>query len=314
MSTTWQRVHLFISSTFNDMHAERDYLVKRVFPDLRDWCEERKLRLVDIDLRWGVTEADASNRNAVKICLEHINKCRPFFVCFLGQRHGYAPGQEGISSETFDEFPDLRSELHPAASITELEIRHAIFRPLAWRDPKDHMRLLHYNLAEHAFFYFREPGYLEELKETLFAEMQREGSEARDASDPEKLKGAARQTFCTYTDEIGPEDERDDEREQRKLSMEALQDLRRDIVEHDITQSLAHRPVKYKARWRSDLRAPELALPLECPFQDETGRRNWRKAWNRWAHLGLDSADLLIPEPKQAAAQRHNQTLTRGRL
>ncbi|HLF82595.1 MAG TPA: DUF4062 domain-containing protein, partial [Blastocatellia bacterium] len=157
MSTTWQRVHLFISSTFNDMHAERDYLVKRVFPDLRDWCEERKLRLVDIDLRWGVTEADASNRNAVKICLEHINKCRPFFVCFLGQRHGYAPGQEGISSETFDEFPDLRSELHPAASITELEIRHAIFRPLAWRDPKDHMRLLHYNLAEHAFFYFREP-------------------------------------------------------------------------------------------------------------------------------------------------------------
>lgn len=35
------------------MHGERDYLVKRVFPQLREWCEERKLRLVDIDLRWG---------------------------------------------------------------------------------------------------------------------------------------------------------------------------------------------------------------------------------------------------------------------
>ena len=56
MATAWQRVYVFVSSTFNDMHAERDYLVKRVFPQLRDWCERRKLRLVDIDLRWGVTE------------------------------------------------------------------------------------------------------------------------------------------------------------------------------------------------------------------------------------------------------------------
>jgi hypothetical protein len=49
----WETVHVFVSSTFNDMHAERDYLVKEVFPELRDWCEERKLRLLDIDLRWG---------------------------------------------------------------------------------------------------------------------------------------------------------------------------------------------------------------------------------------------------------------------
>jgi hypothetical protein len=28
----WERVYVFISSTFNDMHAERDYLVKRAFP------------------------------------------------------------------------------------------------------------------------------------------------------------------------------------------------------------------------------------------------------------------------------------------
>ena len=57
-SIKWQKVHVFISSTFNDMHAERDYLVKKVFPRLADWCEERKIRLVDIDLRWGVSEDD----------------------------------------------------------------------------------------------------------------------------------------------------------------------------------------------------------------------------------------------------------------
>ena len=61
----WETVSVFVSSTFNDMHAERDYLVKEVFPSLREWCERRKLRLVDVDLRWGVTDADATNNKRV---------------------------------------------------------------------------------------------------------------------------------------------------------------------------------------------------------------------------------------------------------
>jgi hypothetical protein len=86
-SPGWKTVNIFVSSTFNDMHAERDYLVKQVFPRLRDWCEKRKLRLVDIDLRWGVTEADATrNKNVVQVCLDRIDEARPFFLCFLGQR------------------------------------------------------------------------------------------------------------------------------------------------------------------------------------------------------------------------------------
>ena len=91
MSKGWENVYVFISSTFNDMHAERDYLVKRVFPQLQDWCESRKLRLVDIDLRWGVTELDATNARVAGICLERVDACRPFFVCLLGQRYGWVP-------------------------------------------------------------------------------------------------------------------------------------------------------------------------------------------------------------------------------
>jgi len=34
MATTWQTVRTFISSTFRDMHADRDQLVKVVFPRL----------------------------------------------------------------------------------------------------------------------------------------------------------------------------------------------------------------------------------------------------------------------------------------
>src|SRR5438034_76936 len=35
MASSWRTVRVFISSTFRDMHAERDHLVKVVFPSLR---------------------------------------------------------------------------------------------------------------------------------------------------------------------------------------------------------------------------------------------------------------------------------------
>ncbi len=55
----WKTIRVFISSTFRDFHAERNYLMKYVFPELRQWCEKQKLHLMDIDLRWGVTEKEA---------------------------------------------------------------------------------------------------------------------------------------------------------------------------------------------------------------------------------------------------------------
>jgi nephrocystin-3 len=44
---------VFLSSTFRDMHAERDELLKRIFPQLRKLCAERGVGFVDVDLRLG---------------------------------------------------------------------------------------------------------------------------------------------------------------------------------------------------------------------------------------------------------------------
>ncbi len=48
----WKTIRIFVSSTFKDFHAEREVLVKKVFPDLRLWCESRRLHLIECDLRW----------------------------------------------------------------------------------------------------------------------------------------------------------------------------------------------------------------------------------------------------------------------
>ena len=143
---------------------ERDYLVKQVFPELREWCEKRKLNLVDIDLRWGVTEQDAlHNKSVVKVCLDRIDDCRPFFLCFLGQRRGWVPSEGDISAATFDEFPALK-EYAGNASVTEMEILHALVDPLhrgKVSDPKKSAES--YEPARYAFFYLRDDSYLDQL-------------------------------------------------------------------------------------------------------------------------------------------------------
>jgi nephrocystin-3 len=83
----YETVRVFISSTFRDMQAERDYLVRFVFPKLREELLRRRIHFVDVDLRWGVT----SDQDALELCREVVDECRPRFVCILGGRYGSVP-------------------------------------------------------------------------------------------------------------------------------------------------------------------------------------------------------------------------------
>lgn len=47
---------LFVSSTFEDLEAERNALHEHVYPELRAFCRARNARFQPIDLRWGVSE------------------------------------------------------------------------------------------------------------------------------------------------------------------------------------------------------------------------------------------------------------------
>ena len=62
-----REVRLFISSTFVDMEAERDLLIRNVFPSLSAFCAERGVRLVPFDLRWGITEAQSRQGSTIEV-------------------------------------------------------------------------------------------------------------------------------------------------------------------------------------------------------------------------------------------------------
>ena len=51
------RFRVFVSSTFNDLKAERNALEWGVFPRLREYCQKHGGRFQAIDLRRGISEA-----------------------------------------------------------------------------------------------------------------------------------------------------------------------------------------------------------------------------------------------------------------
>lgn len=72
-----RQIRVFISSTFEDMKDERDYLIKKVFPELKQKAAERDVSLIDVDLRWGITEEQARTGQVVDICFKEINNSIP---------------------------------------------------------------------------------------------------------------------------------------------------------------------------------------------------------------------------------------------
>ena len=144
----WRTVRVFISSTFRDMHGERDLLTRFVFPELRARAHARQIQVYEVDLRWGVTEEAARSHKALEICLGEISRCQ-YFLGLLGQRYGWVQDEyfipDGPEYDWLQEFPAGRS-------ITEIEMQHA-----ALCDPE--------KVVGKAFFYFRDPFCLTTIPE-----------------------------------------------------------------------------------------------------------------------------------------------------
>lgn len=135
------------------MHAERDHLVRFVFPKLRADLLARGIHLVDVDLRWGVT----SDQDTFEVCRDVIDECRPRFLCMLGGRYGWVPPGK-------------------TNSITADEVRHGVLEDAP---------------AQRAFalFYFRDPATTAAMVETDAGEFREpEGSAGQKAL--QQLKSA----------------------------------------------------------------------------------------------------------------------------
>lgn len=139
-----KKVRVFISSTFRDMMPEREYLMKNVFPKLRKLCRNKGYDFTEIDLRWGITEEDAKKGKVIEICLNEIDKSRPFFIGMIGERYGWVPEYEKSSGfkKMLNNYNWLENDIQNGLSVTEMEVQYGVLR-----NPK---------MKGNAFFYLRD--------------------------------------------------------------------------------------------------------------------------------------------------------------
>jgi nephrocystin-3 len=171
-----RRIRVFVSSTFRDMMGERDELMTHAWPELRRFCRERQVELVEVDLRWGIAEEQSTRKETLKLCLDEIRACRPFFIGLLGERYGWVPGDDAFTADLKEEQPWL-NDLH-GKSVTELEILHGVLN-----NP---------DMAGRAFFYFRDPKYVESVPQDKKADFTAE--DTKSAEKQTQLKNLIRQT------------------------------------------------------------------------------------------------------------------------
>lgn len=137
----WRARPIFISSTFADMQAERDYLRTHVFPELEERLRARRHSLEWVDLRVGVSTASQRDEqvrelHVLKVCLDEVRRCRPFLIILLrlGAARRSAAAEEARQGFSADV---------SGRSVTDLEIEFGVLS-----NPEQQPR---------SFFYFREP-------------------------------------------------------------------------------------------------------------------------------------------------------------
>ena len=85
MPSSWRTVRVFLSSTFRDMHAERDHLARTVFPALREKCRPLRIHLIDVPDEVSVHSSSSRGLPASAITLStrfggSVSYCRKRIV------------------------------------------------------------------------------------------------------------------------------------------------------------------------------------------------------------------------------------------
>ncbi|XP_004675799.1 PREDICTED: tetratricopeptide repeat protein GNN-like [Condylura cristata] len=158
----------YICWTLNDCQKERDFLDSNIFPQLNTVCSSRGTYFRAVDLRWPGLKTHVpflSSRfrqhaclhsQHLKLCLDYVNSCFPFFICVLG--HTYGDFCADYSPITFSKATDLSS-----LSIIEQNLYVAATNGYPWVLENPSCSLVEFEIIQAAFlnesqfqyFYFR---------------------------------------------------------------------------------------------------------------------------------------------------------------
>jgi hypothetical protein len=241
MSASWFPRPVFVSSTFKDVQSERDSLRDVVFRDIDDKLKDYHRRLEPIDLRWGVETVETPEQESkellvLKVCLNEIERCRPFLLVILGDRYGWSPPAHRMQAAVDEKGFSTKVE---GKSVTALEIEYGVLD-----SPEQKKR---------SFFYFRtitNYGDMPLAVRATYSDLHKGIVESKVLSETEKQELSdlciARQCgklTTQDTERLAQLAAKDPAVEQGHLLLEALKQR----IEKD--PKLASRVRRYDARW-----------------------------------------------------------------
>src|SRR4051794_17207810 len=98
---------VFISSTFDDLIAERNVLHAEVFPAIREYCTERNCQFQPFDLGGGTRRKPPRNNLTMGLCFAETARCQsvtpgPTFLITRGNRYGWRPIPATVEASDFE--------------------------------------------------------------------------------------------------------------------------------------------------------------------------------------------------------------------
>ncbi|XP_067662735.1 NACHT and WD repeat domain-containing protein 2-like [Haliotis asinina] len=105
--STAKIVRIFTSSTFTDTWHERNALMERAYPALKEVCQQQGYEFQVVDMRWGIRDEATDDHMRTELCLREIDLCKklstgPSFVTFLSHKYGYRDFPNKIEATEFD--------------------------------------------------------------------------------------------------------------------------------------------------------------------------------------------------------------------
>lgn len=120
--------NIFVSSTFQDMQAERDIIRQKVFPAINKVAACHNDHIEFIDLRWGIDTLKQSEQEAsikiMSVCLNELRRSDDLMIILLGDRYGWTPDIAYLRNlQRIWDIVSIREQM----SATAFEIEHGVF-------------------------------------------------------------------------------------------------------------------------------------------------------------------------------------------
>lgn len=179
----WRTVRVFISSTFKDMHAERDILTRYVFPELRQRAKSLFVNLYQIDLRWGIAESQSNQ--SVFLCLNEVYRS-DYLIGIVGERYGYIPKSYDVPKD--DPRFKWLEKLPIGYSITDLEMQAGALNNLQSKK------------KNRAFFYLRDSNVISGIPKPWSDDFVSEDEDSRVKINnlKQRMRSSGFETFDSY--------------------------------------------------------------------------------------------------------------------